>query len=325
MKRKGFTLVELLVVIAIIALLMGILMPALARVRQLAARISCGSNLSGIGKAMLIYSNEYDGEFPIAGNSPVLWGTRGSINNWTAMTPLAPDSPLSWAAYGPPRPALVTVSSSLYLLVKYTEVIPKQFVCKGDVGTSALKTTGYIEVVDAWDFGGPPTPEVAEPLGLPGTHCSYSYQMPYHLYADPTGAQAHTGYPVSTVSNPSSPVCADRNPYLDKNATYVGLPEWRGGEYRDDNRIHNSASHQRDGQNVLYVDGHVKFERYANVGVNNDNIWLRWDPSWAALPDGPADYQRQTGAYPCEQVGIIQNIQLGPQSFDDAYLVNEKN
>ena len=66
MKRKGFTLVELLVVIAIIALLMGILMPALARVRQIAFRMVCGTNLSGIGKAMLIYANDYEDELPRA-------------------------------------------------------------------------------------------------------------------------------------------------------------------------------------------------------------------------------------------------------------------
>ncbi len=48
----------------VVALLMGILMPALARTRQLAFRITCGTNMSGLGKAMMIYSNDYDDKFP---------------------------------------------------------------------------------------------------------------------------------------------------------------------------------------------------------------------------------------------------------------------
>jgi len=82
MRRKGFTLVELLVVIAIIALLMGILMPALSRVRQIAFRVICGTNLSGLGKAMLIYSNDYDDELPRSGGRNSSWAPL--IPNWQA-------------------------------------------------------------------------------------------------------------------------------------------------------------------------------------------------------------------------------------------------
>ena len=72
MKRKGFTLVELLVVIAIIALLMGILMPALARVRQIAYRMVCGTNLSGIGKGILVYAQDNDEDYPTSGHMPTI-------------------------------------------------------------------------------------------------------------------------------------------------------------------------------------------------------------------------------------------------------------
>ena len=87
MKRRGFTLVELLVVIAIIALLMGILMPALARVRQLAFRMVCGTNLSGIGKAMLLYANDNDDELPKAGGRTNTWQPQGLGANWIPQNP----------------------------------------------------------------------------------------------------------------------------------------------------------------------------------------------------------------------------------------------
>lgn len=69
MKKAGFTLIELLVVIAIIALLMGILMPALNKVRDHAKRIHCQNNVRNLAMAWFMYQDDNDGKL-VNGNVP---------------------------------------------------------------------------------------------------------------------------------------------------------------------------------------------------------------------------------------------------------------
>jgi prepilin-type N-terminal cleavage/methylation domain-containing protein len=260
MKTKGFTLVELLVVIAIIALLMGILMPALSRVRQLAFRLTCGTNLSGIGKAMLLYSNDYQDELPRAGGRTSTWGT---VANWMAANRIQAFGTDATGTGGS-----ATISSCFYLLVKYTEVTPKSFICKGDSGTNEFKmadlttqpASGF-ELIDAWDFG--PTD------GTSAKHCSYSYHFPFGLYA------------LTVSSEPGFAVAADRNPWLDSpagTATDFSTfnPDLTSAGFSgttDTAKNGNCQQHQLDGQNVMYLDTHVTFEKRAYCSIEDDNIY----------------------------------------------------
>lgn len=85
--RRGFTLIELLIVISIIALLVGMLLPALAQSRQTARLSGCLANVRSIGQALTMYADESREMFP-AWSGWQLWegdGTNGDASGpgWT--------------------------------------------------------------------------------------------------------------------------------------------------------------------------------------------------------------------------------------------------
>lgn len=289
MKRKGFTLIELLVVIAIIAMLMAILMPALGRVKRLAQRIVCASNLRGLGQACLIYSQENDEEFPEAGGpGDDVWVQVGNqYDCWDLDNPVWTDR------------QNMTISMSQYLLVRYADVSPKVFVCSssGEKEFEGLDSVGKPpeqgaeEIIEMWDFGDEPT-----------LHVSYSYQHPYF-----PNAATFSKITLNGMSASGMAIMADKNPWCDDgNATeWKETTELLGNDVEDHTTIcslisigsnpwdsvpkeglevANSFSHLREGQNVVYMDGHTSFERRSDVGVESDNIYTKNSAASGATP-----------------------------------------
>lgn len=300
-RRSGFTLVELLVVIAIIALLVSILMPALGRVRELARRVQCSSQTSNVGKAIAMYTNEYRDSYPTVSTAtntnwrfcnPVYTQqayleqdaqastVRASYNRWCT------EASVNWAA-------TPTIGGSLYLLCRYGDVAPKNFVCPSvdsarsrdmslDVGVAMTFTQSSTKPIlsykDCFDFS-------------TMNACNYSYQNP-----------AGQGLPTAT-SESGLAVYADKNWSCDNglgdndvNPNCSTQPYWGtttatdinkfrqeaiftdndDSDVRFTNQHNNSKNHDTDTQNVLFAGYNVERCDDPCVGISSDNIYTKW-------------------------------------------------
>jgi prepilin-type N-terminal cleavage/methylation domain-containing protein/prepilin-type processing-associated H-X9-DG protein len=337
MKKKGFTLIELLVVIAIIAMLLAILMPALNKVKKIAQRVICGTNLKGLGNAHMVYANDYDDEFVVQGGgwgTALQWADNCGTEGWRRSM-----NPSGGLAAGSRN--AITVGASLYLLVREADVSPKSFVCPAGSETEfSGRNTGDsgtpFDIVDLYDFGHP-TDSSAGPAEGPTRTVSYAYHNPYNAgLATPTGAKSR--YSATGSRSASFAVMADKNPWFDNKLPTKGGPT--ADNYMDivgmlgvsktdgdwgtppatllkfEKDCANAQPHGREGQNVLYADGHSAYETRTDVSTRNDNIYTPWDYTpGSTMPSAQKTWRR----------GIYNQSRntFYPRSTDDSVLVND--
>lgn len=314
-RRNAFTLIELLVVMAIILLLVGIIVPALTPVMELARRQKCGTNLKTLVSNMRVYagSNDqfypsaYDDDSPDASKLKILGSNNVGVDRLLA-TPLAGHS-------GPSR--------SLYLMVrnKYTTNLDV-YICPSTENISGpVDGTGKAVVNQTLDYD-----------FVSGQQLSYSYQ------SNKNGG-AGRYWPVSTSSDPGLIVLADRSPIAgtagdDPNSwastpaatayqtwTPLAAPgvDTHGGLDKFDKNSYNhglsSQTGYGEGQNVVDIGSAARWTTTPNCGGRlwtsagspvGDNIW-----TWGDVNTGVP----QTGA-----AGAVPFVDASPTASGDSYL-----